>query len=325
MRVTPVVLFVVTLVACTTEPALPPITWDEHARQWDAWKTKRFGLLTTPGRAPSYTGLHWLRQGPNSVGADSTNDVILIGRDVPARVGTIVREGARVRFEPAARIAITIDSAPAVARPLRTDADSGGASRVLVGTAGFRVLKRVDSVGLRSWDADRVSPNKALHGIAPLEYFALHPGWRLAGRFERRERPETLAVPTVSGVAEEYVIVGIVTSRIAGEPYRLTAFKGSSADDLFFSFSDATSAKETYGFRFLHAALDTVTSVVTLDFNYAYNPDCAFSAYTTCPLPPRSNRIATRIPAGERAVRFLSDSSHAVRAVRNAEQARQSP
>jgi uncharacterized protein (DUF1684 family) len=37
-----------------------------------------------------------------------------------------------------------------------------------------------------------------------------------------------------------------------------------------------------------------------LDFNKAYNPPCAFSAYTTCPLPPRQNVLKTRIEAGEK-------------------------
>ena len=306
---------------CATEPALPPITSAEHAKAWDEWKTKRFSILTLPGRPPSYTGLHWLRQGPNTIGADSTNDIRLAGRGVPARVGVLVREGAQVRFEPVAT-SITVDSAPAVAGWLRTDADSGGASRVNVGTAGFRVLKRVDSVGVRTWDGDKVVANTEMIGIAPLEYFTLQPEWRLAGRFEPRVRPETLAVPTVSGVAEEYVIVGRVASRVGGKPVALTAFKGNVPTDLFFSFSDETSGEETYGFRFLHAALDTATRTVTLDFNYAYNPDCAFSAFTTCPLPPEGNRIGTRIAAGERALRFVKDTILVTRAKTHAARAR---
>ena len=37
-----------------------------------------------------------------------------------------------------------------------------------------------------------------------------------------------------------------------------------------------------------------------LDFNKAYNPPCAFSEYTTCPLPPKQNVLKTRIEAGEK-------------------------
>ena len=39
---------------------------------------------------------------------------------------------------------------------------------------------------------------------------------------------------------------------------------------------------------------------VTLDFNKAYNPPCAFSAYTTCPMPPRQNQLKVKVEAGEK-------------------------
>jgi hypothetical protein len=37
-----------------------------------------------------------------------------------------------------------------------------------------------------------------------------------------------------------------------------------------------------------------------LDFNVARNPPCAYSPYTTCPLPPPENRLAVVIEAGEK-------------------------
>lgn len=36
-----------------------------------------------------------------------------------------------------------------------------------------------------------------------------------------------------------------------------------------------------------------------LDFNHAYNPPCAFTAFATCPVPVKENQLNTRIPAGE--------------------------
>jgi uncharacterized protein len=300
-------------VACNREPEIPPITPEEHAKAWETWKASRRKWLSTPNRAQSYTGLTWIRQGPTTIGADSGNNVVLAGRGVPSRVGTLVREGHRVRFEPAPGAAVTIDTQPATAGWLRLDGDSGGPSNFAAGSAGFRILRRVDSVGVRMWDADLVTPEALARTIAPLEYFPLQPEWRLPARLIPAAKPETLAVPTNSGVAEEYVLVGTISSRVDGAPVSLAAFAGSKPNDLFLSFSDETSGEETYGFRFLHAALDTVTKAVVLDFNYAYNPECAFSKYTTCPLPPEGNRIATRIPAGEKAVRHLQESSPVAR------------
>jgi uncharacterized protein (DUF1684 family) len=37
-----------------------------------------------------------------------------------------------------------------------------------------------------------------------------------------------------------------------------------------------------------------------IDFNVARNPPCAYSPYTTCPLPPSENRLAVGIEAGEK-------------------------
>jgi uncharacterized protein (DUF1684 family) len=49
---------------------------------------------------------------------------------------------------------------------------------------------------------------------------------------------------------------------------------------------------------------------VVLDFNKAYNPPCAFTPYATCPLPPRQNRLAVRMEAGELKYGSHSAASH---------------
>jgi hypothetical protein len=43
-----------------------------------------------------------------------------------------------------------------------------------------------------------------------------------------------------------------------------------------------------------------VNGVVDLDFNKAYNPPCAYTAFATCPLPPRQNWLPVAIEAGEK-------------------------
>jgi hypothetical protein len=39
---------------------------------------------------------------------------------------------------------------------------------------------------------------------------------------------------------------------------------------------------------------------LTVDFNKAYNPPCAFNDYSTCPLPPAQNRLDLPVRAGEK-------------------------
>ena len=80
------------------------------------------------------------------------------------------------------------------------------------------------------------------------------------------------------------------------------------AGGLFLPFLDATSGTETYGAgRYL---LDTAKGAdlggdpqqrtLIVDLNFAFHPSCAFDPKWACPLAPPSNRLATRIEAGER-------------------------
>jgi uncharacterized protein (DUF1684 family) len=74
----------------------------------------------------------------------------------------------------------------------------------------------------------------------------------------------------------------------------------NSDGKLWFIFKDGTSGKETYpSARFLQAEAPKDGSVV-VDFNKAYNPPCAFNPFTTCPMPPKENRLKIRVEAGEK-------------------------
>ena len=85
-----------------------------------------------------------------------------------------------------------------------------------------------------------------------------------------------------------------------GGEWRLDAIEESpDSEDLFIMFADATSGRETYGAgRFMYVPKPT-DGRVTLDFNKAYSPPCAFNDFATCPLPPHQNRLDLRVAAGE--------------------------
>jgi uncharacterized protein (DUF1684 family) len=70
--------------------------------------------------------------------------------------------------------------------------------------------------------------------------------------------------------------------------------------ELWFIFRDLTSGSETYpAARFLYTPRP-VDGKVSVDFNKAENPPCAFNPYATCPLPPEENRLQVRVEAGEK-------------------------
>jgi uncharacterized protein (DUF1684 family) len=64
-------------------------------------------------------------------------------------------------------------------------------------------------------------------------------------------------------------------------------------------FKDPTNASSTYeGYRIVTPAVVDSGEFTVLDFNFAFNPPCAYSRFTLCPLPPPENRLAVPIEAG---------------------------
>jgi uncharacterized protein len=84
--------------------------------------------------------------------------------------------------------------------------------------------------------------------------------------------------------------------------YWLEAYGGG----VFLSFTDETSGGETYGAgRYLldtvkGADLGTHAGKLVLDFNFAFNPSCAYDSRWACPLAPAENRLPVAVRAGER-------------------------
>ena len=96
--------------------------------------------------------------------------------------------------------------------------------------------------------------------------------------------------------------IGSLDFTIAGTGYTLTAFTEDLRDlnRLFVPFGDLTNGSETYGGGRYMELNRTATGLYDLDFNRAYHPYCVYNVSYECPVPPRENRLAVAIPAGER-------------------------
>jgi uncharacterized protein (DUF1684 family) len=139
-----------------------------------------------------------------------------------------------------------------------------------------------------------------------LDYFGYDPGFRVAAELAPLE-----AAPVPIGTSGDQPILfrPFATARyeLAGRPlalelYWLEGYGGG----VFLPFRDATSGERTYGGgRYL---LDTVKGAdlgmdgdrLVLDFNFSFNPSCAYDAGWVCPLAPSANRLPVEIAAGER-------------------------
>jgi uncharacterized protein (DUF1684 family) len=100
--------------------------------------------------------------------------------------------------------------------------------------------------------------------------------------------------------------IGTISFEVNGQVVSLTLFWITGyGGGIFLPFRDLTNATDTYaGGRYL---LDTIKGAdlgregdqIVIDFNFAYNPSCAYNDRWSCPLPPPENRLPVPIRAGE--------------------------
>lgn len=143
--------------------------------------------------------------------------------------------------------------------------------------------------------------------FAGLSYFPPETALVIHARMEPATDTRELRMSTSTGDEVGYHRAGVVHFTVDGTPATLTLFGVAGERDLFVPFRDATSGTETYGAgRYLEVS-HPVNGTVELDFNYAYNPYCAYSEMYSCPLPPLENWLKVPIRAGEKVFR---DAEH---------------
>ncbi len=257
-----------------------------------AWHEQRLARLQAEGGWLTLAGLGWLNEGANTAGSGKTD--VTFPEGAPSVVGTFTRTGPNATFTPAPNVAVTLRGKPFTGGAMKSDA-AGEPDVLQVGRFIFQLIARGDKLGVRIKDPEAPA-RKNFHGI---------PTWEPTARWQVRAKWEptpnaTIPVPNVLGQIEQQSSPGSAVFSVEGQTYRLTPVLEEGSPELFFVFGDETNKTESYGAgRFLYAHPAT-NGEVLLDFNQAYNPPCAFSAFATCPLPPKGNRLPLRIEAGEK-------------------------
>jgi len=112
---------------------------------------------------------------------------------------------------------------------------------------------------------------------------------------------ERIDLATADGRTKPFVRAGRVAFAAEGQPVTLSVFKDVERGKYFLPFRDGGAGTETYAVgRYLDPRARPDGTLV-VDFNYAYNPYCAYSEGWSCPIPPAENVIAAPIRGGERA------------------------
>jgi uncharacterized protein len=277
-----------------TASLLGAVPSDDVVASTKAWQERRLSKLQAEDGWLTLAGLSWLKEGANTAGSDPKADVTFPD-GAPALVGTLTRSATEVTFAPAKGVTATLKGQPFTGGPLKNDAKGALPDIVQVDRFTFQVIVRGEKLGVRIKDP-QARARTAFHGIPTWEPNAK---WQLRAKWEATPGA-TLPVPNVLGQIEQMPSPGSAVFTVEGKTYRLTPVLEDGSPRLFFVFGDETNKTESYGAgRFLYAD-PPIGDVVLLDFNQAYNPPCAFSAYATCPLPPKGNRLPFRVDAGEK-------------------------
>jgi uncharacterized protein (DUF1684 family) len=140
-----------------------------------------------------------------------------------------------------------------------------------------------------------------------VDYFPYDPAWRLTGTIDRDVERYHFQIDLAEDGVLRCTRAGTVRFRYDETELSLSVFwMEGYGGGLWLPFGDATNGRDTYGGgRYLYdtikgADLGGGADAFVLDFNFAYNPPCAFTPYATCPLPPSQNRLPIRIEAGEK-------------------------
>jgi uncharacterized protein len=292
LRATLTAVILSTLGAIAVGASRPtPVAADPAYQQsFDSWKTDLVEDLKQEWLP--LAGLFWLKPGENSFGTDPKN--ALVFPRGPARAGSFSLQGQAVTAKFAPEANVLIAGKPVAAADLQPDT-SGNATEVEIGSLRLHVIVRGERIGIRVKDVE----SDAVRKYAGPVFFPLDLSYRVTATWVPSDGKRTVDVPNVLGDVTPTPVAGTAVFKMNGQELKLTDLGGNAAKQLFFVFSDPTSKTTTYpGGRFLKAG-PVVNGTVVLDFNRSYNPPCSVTAYATCPLAPKENRLPVAIEAGQ--------------------------
>jgi uncharacterized protein len=138
-----------------------------------------------------------------------------------------------------------------------------------------------------------------------LNYFPPDPQYRIMAKLIPIHDKKVAVLNTSDGKTQRYLEYAYAEFNLNDTENKLLILEmidmGPFRGKLFLAFGDETSARETYGAgRYLDLQKVPGSTTITLDFNKAYNPYCAYNNMYSCPLPPQENLLHVSVKAGEK-------------------------
>ena len=281
----------IALISCTRQ--LKPDS--EYLNEIKAWKINRVENLKSENGWLNVSGLYWLEEGENSFGSASDNK-IFFPENAPDYCGIIIKKDDKILIEVNSDAGITTNGELLTDMELLTD-KSGSPSIMKWKSFAWFIIKRESGYAIRLRDFNNPRINK----LDSIPTYPVSMEWKKEAQYIAFDTPKKVEVANMVGSVDIYEAPGKIIFRHDRKNFELLVFK--AGEGFFIIIGDQTSALETYAAgRYLYTEAPDETGKVILDFNKAYNPPCAFTAFATCPLPPPDNRLDIAITAGEKDV-----------------------
>jgi len=276
------------LAACArqTRPQPPAVDAATYQKQYAEWHDEQQHV----GDILAIVGIWPLPEGETPFGSDKSLPIVLPSSAALDRGGVFQRQGDAVTIVPAPRSSVHLADGTAVIAPTKY-ADGMTIGSVLV------IVQAMPDGRFFVTGIDQSNP--AMKQPPVVEAYPPDQRWRVAARFDAFDKPRHVKVPDVRGGTMDFTAGGQLVFHLADREWRLTAFDSGSDEPFFVMFKDRTNGTATYGgYRILNPQRVKNGAFTVLDFNMATNPPCAYSPYTTCPLPPPENKLDIAVEAG---------------------------
>lgn len=282
--------------ACSPKTPDLVLTPEEHEREIELWYQERVESLKKEDGWLNLIGLHWMEQDTVEMGRNSKNTIVFDEGTFQESIGLIIRTDHGMFFFPQ-QDGIQVDGKDINRRPTLIYHEEENFQTPVVAFESFRwtIIKRGEAFGIRIRDLNAT----AVQSFTGIPRYPVSLEWRLEGTFTPYDPPKEIPITNIVGQTSMNASPGFVSFQKNGISYQLDALDGG--EELFLILADASSGITTYGGgRYLYISKPKEKSQdIIIDFNKAYNPPCVFTAYATCPLPPRQNMLELTIEAGE--------------------------
>ena len=249
--------------------------YDENRRSKDSWL--------------SLAGLYWLKEGENSLGSGEHN-LHRFPEGTPLDFGKLSISGKQIKFVRTSKD-VRIDG-----QDIDSQSVIPNETVVSLGAYSFYVIERERGYAIRLKNIE----NPSISAFDGTQFYPYSNSWVIPAKLVKHDAPQKISIATVYSTIRENDSAGWLEFDYQGKKLRLQAVSYGPDTPMMLMFADATSRSTTYGAgRFLDVEWPEEGDDTFLDFNRAYNPPCAITAFATCPLPPPQNRLGISVEAGE--------------------------